>query len=117
MTVEHFKSGMDVSGFYECSPLSEQEVKGYKLTDKYLGIWTKRDCPENFEFDENKQRCIENRKLRRQQAACGANPGSQGCQSPCLGNDLQISHLLIIVHIGWDKCDIISYTNQSVREN
>lgn len=59
------------------------EVREYSLGEKYLGVWNQRNCPKNFEFDETKQRCIEHKKLRRQQAACSINPTSVGCQPGC----------------------------------
>ena len=87
MTVENFKPTPEAESFYECAPLSDEEITEYKLEKKYLGVWKKRDCPSNFEFDEPKQRCVENKKLRRQQVACGV-PGTPGCAVPCEGGFL-----------------------------
>uniref|UniRef100_A0A914PFI9 EB domain-containing protein n=1 Tax=Panagrolaimus davidi TaxID=227884 RepID=A0A914PFI9_9BILA len=83
MTVESFRSASDPESFYECAPLSDQEIKEFSLEQKYLGIWKHRDCPKSFEFDEIKQRCMEKKKLRRQQAACGTDSSVPGCASPC----------------------------------
>ena len=60
-------------------------MTGYKLTDRYLGVWQLRDCPASHEFDEAKQKCVDKKIFRRQQATCGANPNANGCSSPCAG--------------------------------
>ncbi|KAK0418487.1 hypothetical protein QR680_013586 [Steinernema hermaphroditum] len=84
MTVEPFKSSKtDPSAFFECAQLSDEEMRDYGLAGKDLGIWTLRDCPTGFEFDESKQRCAEKKKLRRQQSMCSRDPWSQGCPQPC----------------------------------
>ncbi|KAI6209210.1 hypothetical protein M3Y96_00197300 [Aphelenchoides besseyi] len=86
MTVEHFRvlPQNDTSGYLECSTLAEEERKEYGIEGKYLGLWTKRSCPKDQSFDAAKQRCIEKKKLHRQQAACLANP-TVGCQYVCAG--------------------------------
>uniref|UniRef100_A0A7E4ZRW9 Chitin-binding type-2 domain-containing protein n=1 Tax=Panagrellus redivivus TaxID=6233 RepID=A0A7E4ZRW9_PANRE len=86
MTVENFRAATDAEAFFECAPLSDQEVQEFKLNQGYLGIWKRRDCPAAFEFDEQKQRCVERKKLRRQQAACGTT-GGPGCAAPCRANN------------------------------
>ncbi|ETN69056.1 EB module [Necator americanus] len=85
MTVELYRTADNSSQFYECAPLAREEVVEYNLTDKYLGVWNLRDCPENFDFDVSRQKCIERKTMRRQQAACAKNPASTGCQAPCSG--------------------------------
>ncbi|KAK6766458.1 hypothetical protein RB195_026016 [Necator americanus] len=85
MTVELYRTAENSSQFYECAPLAREEVVEYNLTDKYLGVWNLRDCPENFDFDVSRQKCIERKTMRRQQAACAKNPASTGCQAPCSG--------------------------------
>ncbi|KAI6227201.1 hypothetical protein M3Y95_00701700 [Aphelenchoides besseyi] len=84
MTVEHFRvlPQNDTSGYLECSTLAEEERKEYGIEGKYLGLWTKRSCPKDHSFDAAKQRCIEKKKLHRQQAACLASP-TVGCQYVC----------------------------------
>ncbi|KAI6205611.1 hypothetical protein M3Y94_00811700 [Aphelenchoides besseyi] len=79
MTVEHFRvlPQNDTSGYLECSTLAEEERKEYGIEGKYLGLWTKRSCPKDHSFDAAKQRCIEKKKLHRQQAACLAIEGKQ----------------------------------------
>ncbi|TKR80233.1 hypothetical protein L596_014338 [Steinernema carpocapsae] len=89
MTVEMFKPSADPTAFFECAPFSDEEVREYELEDKYLGVWSLRDCPQGFEFDEVKQRCVEKKKLRRQQAMCSQNPGSVGCGQVCNGNRIR----------------------------
>ncbi|VDM75507.1 unnamed protein product [Strongylus vulgaris] len=83
MTVELYRTADNSSQFYECAPLAKEEVVEYNLTDKYLGVWNLRDCPENFDFDVARQKCLERKTMRRQQAACAKNPTSTGCQTPC----------------------------------
>uniref|UniRef100_A0A1I8AUG4 Chitin-binding type-2 domain-containing protein n=1 Tax=Steinernema glaseri TaxID=37863 RepID=A0A1I8AUG4_9BILA len=84
MTVEPFRlSKSDPSAFLECAQLSDEEVREYGLTGKDLGIWTLRDCPSGFEFDETKQRCAERKKLRRQQSLCSRDPWATGCHQQC----------------------------------
>ncbi|EYB99677.1 hypothetical protein Y032_0121g998 [Ancylostoma ceylanicum] len=85
MTVELYRTADNSSQFYECAPLAQEEVIEYNLTDKYLGVWNLRDCPENFDFDVARQKCLERKTMRRQQAACAQNPASTGCQAPCSG--------------------------------
>ncbi|RCN46744.1 hypothetical protein ANCCAN_07186 [Ancylostoma caninum] len=85
MTVELYRTADNSSQFYECAPLAQEEVIEYNLTDKYLGVWNLRDCPENFDFDVGRQKCLERKTMRRQQAACAQNPASTGCQAPCSG--------------------------------
>ncbi|CAJ0583254.1 unnamed protein product, partial [Mesorhabditis spiculigera] len=83
MTVELLKSSENATRYYECAPLSPEEVTGYQLNDKYLGVWNSRDCPAQHEFDEVKQRCEKKTTMRRQMATCQQNPTSTGCASPC----------------------------------
>ncbi|UMM42026.1 hypothetical protein L5515_018020 [Caenorhabditis briggsae] len=83
MTVEHLKPADNSTQFYECAPLNEDEVKGYALSKKYLGVWNLRDCPKEHEFDEPKQRCIEKKTFRRQQVACAQNAQATGCVASC----------------------------------
>ncbi|KAH7662458.1 Protein T10E10.4, partial [Aphelenchoides avenae] len=89
MTVEPFKSVWEApESFLECSALSDQEVKEYNITQKYLGVWVKRDCPDKFEFDPIRQRCLDKRKMHRQPCTAplsdDPNPdGETGCFSPC----------------------------------
>ncbi|CAJ0609653.1 unnamed protein product [Cylicocyclus nassatus] len=85
MTVELYRTAPNSSQFYECAPFAKEEVIEYKLADKYLGVWNLRDCPENFDFNVEKQKCVERKTMRRQQAACAKNPTSSGCQAPCTG--------------------------------
>ncbi|KAH7725389.1 Protein T10E10.4 [Aphelenchoides avenae] len=89
MTVEPFKSVWEApESFLECSALSDQEVKEYNITQKYLGVWVKRDCPDKFEFDPIRQRCLDKRKMHRQPCTAplsdDPNPdGETRCFSPC----------------------------------
>ncbi|CAI5456308.1 unnamed protein product [Caenorhabditis angaria] len=83
MTVENLRPGDNSSQYFECAPLSDEEVSGFSLSQKYLGIWNLRDCPKDHEFDETKQRCIEKKTFRRQQAACAQNFQATGCSLPC----------------------------------
>ncbi|CAD6189272.1 unnamed protein product [Caenorhabditis auriculariae] len=83
MTLENLRPADNSSQFYECAPLGDEEIEGYGLGDKYLGVWHKRDCPKDHEFDEIKQRCIERRTFRRQQAACEQNSQAVGCSIGC----------------------------------
>ncbi|CAI4223482.1 unnamed protein product [Auanema sp. JU1783] len=83
MTVEHFRKADNASQFFECSPLGKEEIEGYHLSNNYLGVWNLRDCPKSHEFDESKQRCVDRKTFRRQQAACTQNPNTSGCQAAC----------------------------------
>lgn len=87
MTVEHFRPNSNESqSFFECAPLSEEERKEYDIQSKYLGVWTVRKCAEGFSFDGRKQKCVDKKKLHRQQAQCLQNPGTMGCQQYCQPN-------------------------------
>ncbi|VDO20632.1 unnamed protein product [Haemonchus placei] len=88
MTVELYRPADNSSRFYECAPLAKEEVglvKEYNLSDKYMGVWNLRDCPESFEFDVGRQKCLDRKTIRRQQAACAHNVSSVGCDVPCSG--------------------------------
>uniref|UniRef100_A0A0N5ANQ9 EB domain-containing protein n=1 Tax=Syphacia muris TaxID=451379 RepID=A0A0N5ANQ9_9BILA len=89
MTVENFRAAKVSELFYECTPLSDAELREYSLKGKYLGVWNERNCPSNAGFDERQQKCIEKRKLRRQQAACSVNPASTGCSAECSASNAQ----------------------------
>ncbi|WKY16270.1 hypothetical protein Q1695_001166 [Nippostrongylus brasiliensis] len=84
MTVELYRTADNSSQFYECAPLAQEEVTEYNLTEKYLGVWNLRDCPDSFDFDVVRQKCLERKVMRRQQASCAKNPNTVGCSTPCL---------------------------------
>ncbi|VDM44780.1 unnamed protein product [Toxocara canis] len=95
MTVEHLRAISGTNQFLECSPLSDKQMREYKISGKYLGVWNERNCTANDQFDEIKQRCVEKKKLHRQQSECRSNPGTAACMPHCqaanidatLGND------------------------------
>ncbi|VDL69633.1 unnamed protein product [Nippostrongylus brasiliensis] len=67
-------------------------VTEYNLTEKYLGVWNLRDCPDSFDFDVVRQKCLERKVMRRQQATCAKNPNTVGCSTPCLGKPFEFLH-------------------------
>jgi hypothetical protein len=90
MTIEHFRRIPDQnSSFLECATLAEEERNDYGIESKYLGLWTKRSCPKDNAFDVAKQRCVDRKRLHRQQALCASSP--VGCPYVCAGKDTDSS--------------------------
>lgn len=50
-----------------------------------MGVWSLRDCPKSSEFDAGRQKCLERKTIRRQQAACAENSSCADCRAPCNG--------------------------------
>uniref|UniRef100_A0AC35TJJ1 Chitin-binding type-2 domain-containing protein n=1 Tax=Rhabditophanes sp. KR3021 TaxID=114890 RepID=A0AC35TJJ1_9BILA len=86
MTAEHSRSARNTSTYYECAPLSSNEMSQFSVKEKYLGIWTIRHCPTNMEFDESQQKCIEKRKLHRQPSQAAEPNCAASNANPIVGN-------------------------------
>ena len=107
MTVEHFRPlSNDTSGFLECATLAEEERKAHAIDGKYLGVWTRRACSKDRAFDGGKQRCVERRKLHRQQSACVAAGGGVaplGCASVCALAPVAVADVRTGVPCTWQR--------------
>lgn len=85
MTVELNRAADNSSQFYECAPLTREQISEFNLGGKYMGVWSLRDCPKSSEFDAGRQKCLERKTIRRQQAACAENSSCADCRAPCNG--------------------------------
>ncbi|VDN50517.1 unnamed protein product [Dracunculus medinensis] len=92
MTIERFRAGEASNQFFECSPFNEDEIRAYGVNGNNVGIWNLRTCPDDEDFDETQQRCVERRTYRRQQANCILNPTSIGCRPNCQGKTIAFSN-------------------------
>ncbi|VIO89258.1 Sybindin-like family protein [Brugia malayi] len=104
MTIEHIRAATNPQSFYQCIPLSDQEIERYFLVDNKIGIWKKQTCPGEHHFDYMKQGCSEKYKLRRQQPNCQQNPTVNGCEKTC-----QVRN---ITPMQMEPCDWLSSTLQ-----
>ncbi|GMR33595.1 hypothetical protein PMAYCL1PPCAC_03790, partial [Pristionchus mayeri] len=85
MTVDRLRKADNETQYYECAPLSREEMHEFSLSekDKYLGVWVLRACPGNHTFEEERQKCRDARIMRRMPMGCERDPLQIGCGVPC----------------------------------
>ncbi|KAF8382292.1 hypothetical protein PRIPAC_71434, partial [Pristionchus pacificus] len=85
MTVDRLRKADNETQYYECAPLSREEMKEFALAekDRYLGTWVLRGCPGNHTFEEERQKCRDARIMRRMPMGCDRDPLQIGCGVPC----------------------------------
>ncbi|GMT33932.1 hypothetical protein PFISCL1PPCAC_25229, partial [Pristionchus fissidentatus] len=93
MTVDRLRKADNETQYYECAPLSREEMHEFSLSekDKYLGVWVQRGCPGNHTFEEERQKCRDTRIMRRMPMGCDRDPLQIGCGVPCPASNFQPS--------------------------